>query len=105
MAPVSTRGRGRSDDESDKVVQTDPVLIRRDRIRMLCELGSRIGYSCFAAAMVLFFVALIAGFPSWIVTIIIAAMAVGSITLLPAIVFGYGVKAADAEDRGEKFGY
>jgi len=25
--------------------------------------------------------------------------------LLPAIVFGYGVKAADAEDRGEKFGY
>ena len=55
--------------------------------------------------MLLFVVAFIADFPSWIVTVIIAAMVLGSVTLLPAIVFGYGVKAADAEDRGEKFGY
>ena len=84
---------------------SDPVLARRDRIRKLCELGSKVGYSCFGAAMLLFVVAFIADFPSWIVTIIIAAMVLGSVTLLPAIVFGYGVKAADAEDRGEKFGY
>ncbi|KLR60541.1 hypothetical protein IMCC26207_10954 [Actinobacteria bacterium IMCC26207] len=84
---------------------SDPVLARRDRIRKLCELGSKIGYSCFGVAMLLFVVAFIADFPSWIVTVIIAAMVLGSVTLLPAIVFGYGVKAADAEDRGEKFGY
>ncbi len=84
---------------------SDPVLERRDRIRKLCELGSKIGYSCFGVAMLLFVIAFIADFPSWIVTIIIAAMILGSVTLLPAIVFGYGVKAADAEDRGEKFGY
>jgi hypothetical protein len=84
---------------------SDPVLERRDRIRKLCELGSKIGYSCFGVAMLLFVVAFIADFPSWIVTVIIAAMVLGSVTLLPAIVFGYGVKAADAEDRGEKFGY
>jgi hypothetical protein len=84
---------------------SDPVLARRSRIRKLCELGSKIGYSCFGVAMLLFVVAFIADFPSWIVTIIIAAMILGSVTLLPAIVFGYGVKAADAEDRGEKFGY
>ncbi len=84
---------------------SDPVLERRERIRKLCELGSKIGYSCFAVAMLLFVVAFIADFPSWIVTVIIAAMVLGSVTLLPAIVFGYGVKAADAEDRGEKFGY
>ncbi|CAB4714935.1 MAG: hypothetical protein F2942_03110 [Actinobacteria bacterium] len=84
---------------------SDPVLARRDRIRKLCELGSKVGYSCFGAAMLLFVVAFIADFPSWIVTVIIAAMVLGSVTLLPAIVFGYGVKAADAEDRGEKFGY
>ena len=84
---------------------SDPVLERRDRIRKLCELGSKVGYSCFGVAMLLFVVAFIADFPSWIVTIIIAAMVLGSVTLLPAIVFGYGVKAADAEDRGEKFGY
>lgn len=85
--------------------QDDPVLAKRERIRKLSDLGSRIGYSCFGAAVVLFVVAFILDFPSWIVTVILAAMAVGSITLLPAIVFGYGVKAADAEDRGEKFGY
>lgn len=84
---------------------SDPVLARRDRIRKLCELGSKVGYSCFGAAMLLFVVAFLADFPSWIVTVIIAAMVLGSVTLLPAIVFGYGVKAADAEDRGEKFGY
>jgi hypothetical protein len=84
---------------------SDPVLEKRERIRKLCELGSKIGYSCFGAAMLLFVIAFIADFPSWIVTVIIAAMVLGSVTLLPAIVFGYGVKAADAEDRGEKFGY
>ncbi len=84
---------------------SDPVLEKRERIRKLCELGSKSGYSCFAAAMLLFVIAFIADFPSWIVSVIIAAMILGSVTLLPAIVFGYGVKAADAEDRGEKFGY
>lgn len=83
----------------------DPVLARRERIRRLAELGQRIGYSCFALAVVLFVVAFIVQFPAWLVTIIIAAMVVGSLVLAPSIVFAYGVKAADAEDRGEKFGY
>lgn len=84
---------------------SDPVLERRERIRRWSDLGKRIGYSCFAAAVVLFVVAFIAQFPSWLVTMIVAAMVLGSIVLPPAIVFGYGVKAADAEDRGEPFGY
>ena len=83
----------------------DPVLARRERIRRLCDLGQRVGYSCFALAVVLFVVAFIAQFPSWLGTVIIAAMVIGALVLAPAIVFGYGVKAADAEDRGEKFGY
>ncbi|MHB1140115.1 MAG: hypothetical protein ACYC2O_14250 [Microthrixaceae bacterium] len=83
----------------------DPVLRKRERIRRLSELGSRIGYSCFGGAVLLFVVAFILDFPAWLVTVIVTLMAVGSLTLLPAIVLGYGVKAADAEDRGEKFGY
>lgn len=83
----------------------DPVLVRRERIRRFCDIGSRIGYSCFGAAVVLFVVAFIVQFPAWLVAVIVALMVAGSITLLPAIVLGYGVKAADAEDRGEKFGY
>ena len=83
----------------------DPVLVRRERIRTLCDLGQRVGYSCFALAVVLFVVAFFAQFPSWLVAVIIASMVVGSLVLAPSIVFAYGVKAADADDRGEKFGY
>jgi len=83
----------------------DPVLARRERIRRWTELGTRVGYACFGAAVVLFVVAFIAQFPSWLVTLVIACMVAGSIVLPPAIVLGYGAKAADAEDRGEKFGY
>ena len=84
---------------------SDPVLARRERIRKLSDLGQRFGYACFALAVVLFVVAFLAQFPSWLVTVIIAAMVVGSIVLAPSIVFVYGVKAADADDKGEKFGY
>lgn len=83
----------------------DPVIVRRERIKRLCDLGQRIGYGCFGLALVLFFIALMTGFPAPLVVVVIAAMAVGSVVLLPAIILGYGVKAADAEDRGEKFGY
>lgn len=85
--------------------ETDPVLARRDRIRRLAEAGQRVGYACFALAVVLFVVAFVVQFPAWMVSIIIGLMVLGSLTLAPAIVFSYGVKAADAEDRGEKFGY
>jgi hypothetical protein len=84
---------------------TDPVIVRRERIRRLVEFGRRIGYSCFATAMVLFVAAFLLDFPSALVSIIVGCLVVGTITLPPAIVFGYGIKAADAEDRGEKFGY
>lgn len=87
------------------VAPTDPVLRRRERIRRFCDLGKRIGYSAFTAAMVLFFVALVLDFPAWLVSVIVACLVVGCIALPPAIVLGYGIKAADAEDRGEKFGY
>lgn len=83
----------------------DPVLVRRERIRRLTDLGKRIGYLAVAAAVVLFVAAFIADFPAWLVTVIVACLVVACVTLPPAIVLGYGIKAADAEDRGEKFGY
>ena len=83
----------------------DPVLARRERIRRLADLGKRVGYTSVAAAVVLFVVAFIADFPAWLVSVIVACLVVACIALPPAIVLGYGIKAADAEDRGEKFGY
>jgi hypothetical protein len=68
-------------------------------MRRFAEVGQRFGYSLFGIAVLLFFVGFPAGFPSWLITGIILCLAVGSIVLAPAIVIGYGVKAADREDR------
>jgi hypothetical protein len=75
------------------------VRARRARIARLVELGQRVGYGLFGFAIALFFVGFAAGFSSTIVTIIIAALLIGSLVLAPAIVFGYAVKAAEREDR------
>jgi hypothetical protein len=83
----------------------DPILARRHRIARLAELGQRVGYLLFGAAIVAFFVAFFAGFRPGYVTFIVACMAVGSVFLAPAIVAGYAVKAAEREDRGEPHGH
>ncbi len=77
----------------------DPVLQRRQRIAGLVALGKRAGYGLFAVAVVLFFAGFTAGFTSTLTTAIIAALVVGSIVLAPAIVFGYGIKAAERDER------
>lgn len=90
MAPVTGEDQGRGE---------DPVLRRREQIRHLTDLGQKVGYLLFGLAMVLFVVGFIAGFESIVVTLIVACLVVGSCVLAPAIVFAYGVKAADREDR------
>ena len=77
----------------------DPVLARRRRIARAAEVGQRAGYGLFALAVVLFVVGFAAGFTPVVVTAVVAALAVGSVLLAPAIVAGYAVKAAEREDR------
>ncbi len=78
----------------------DPeTAARRVRIRRLVQLGKRIGYGLFLYAVGAFVVGAIAGFSVPLVDSIVAAMLVGSIALIPAIVFGYGLRAAERDDR------
>lgn len=77
----------------------DPTLARRARIAHLTELGQRVGYGLFAAAMLAFVIGAAAGFSNLDVVVVVACLAVGSAVLAPAIVFGYAVKAAEREDR------
>ena len=77
----------------------DPVLHRRAQAARAAEIGQRAGYGCFAAAVVLFVIALATGFPRWAATAVIAAIVAGSLVLAPAIVIGYAVRAAEQEDR------
>lgn len=75
------------------------MLVRRRQIARWADLGQRAGYGLFGLAIVLFVVAAITDLPSAIVTAIIVTMVLGSLVLAPAIVVGYGVRAADREDR------
>ena len=77
----------------------DPVRDRRARIDRASRLGQRVGYGCYAVAVIAFFVGFATDNSTALVTLIVAALAVGSVTLLPAIILGYAVKAAEREDR------
>ena len=77
----------------------DPVRTRRARIDHLTRLGKRVGYGCYGVAVVAFFMGFASSYSSALVAVIVAGLVVGSVTLLPAIIFGYAVKAAEREDR------
>ena len=83
----------------------DPVLARRARISRLVDTGQRIGYSLWLVAIVVFVIGAVTRFRPAMVTIVIGCLAAGSALLAPAIVIGYGVKAADRADRGEPDGH
>ncbi|MFN8025545.1 MAG: hypothetical protein U0W40_04040 [Acidimicrobiia bacterium] len=84
---------------SEPADTVDPVILKRRRIRHWVGLAKRVGYTLLLVAIVGFFVALFTGFPGWIVTVIVVAL-VGACIILPVpIVLGYGLRAADREDR------
>ena len=78
---------------------TDPVRERRARIARASQLAQRVGYSCFALAVGTFFVGLATEYSTAVVALVVASLVAGSITLLPAIVLGYAVKAAERDER------
>lgn len=85
--------------EPDPGRAPDPVLAKRAKIARWVELGQRIGYGLFGVAIVAFIWGALAGYSDTITAVVGVSMLVGSVILAPAIVFGYGVKAADRDDR------
>lgn len=78
---------------------SDSVLTKRIRIASWVSYGQRLGYGLFGVAVVAFFVGFFAGFTGAVATLVVTCLVVGSLVLAPAIVFGYGVKAAHRADR------
>jgi len=78
---------------------TDPVLARRARIARLVTIGQRVGYGALLLAIVAFVVGLVESFPAWSVTATIVGLVVAIVVLPVPIVLGYGVKAAEREER------
>ncbi len=78
----------------------DPVVERRARIARAVTIAQRIGYLALVIAVIAFVAAFASGFPGWLVAITIGAL-VAAIVILPVpIIFGYGVRAAEREERG-----
>ena len=78
---------------------SDPVLLRREKIRLLVRIGKSVGYALFLAAIVVFVIARIDGPRDIYVQLLGLFMGVGSLFLAPAIVFGYGIGAAERHDK------
>lgn len=80
--------------------EDDPVLASRARIARIVKLAKRVGYGALLVAMVAFGIGLVAGFPEWSVDLTVAALVVAIVVLPAPIVLGYGIRAAEREERG-----
>ena len=79
--------------------QTDPIAAQRARIGGWVETGRRVGFLALAVAVILFGVALYWDLPGLVVQLIILSLIVASLSLLPSLIVGYGLAAAEREDR------
>jgi hypothetical protein len=77
----------------------DPVRARRRTVARWTRLANRVGYLCFAIAIVTFVIGFIVSFNGAVAAVVVGSMIVGSALLAPAIVLGYAVKAAERDDR------
>jgi hypothetical protein len=81
-------------------MSTDPVRQRREQVARLAAAARKAGWTCFAVACVAFVAGLVIGLNGLVVVIVVGSLAIGSGLLLPAIIVGFGVTAAEREDRG-----
>ena len=78
----------------------DPVRRRRARVGRLAAVARRAGWSFFGLAVVAFVGGLVTGLSGLVVVVVVASLALGSALLLPAIIVGFGVTAAERDDQG-----
>jgi hypothetical protein len=77
----------------------DPVRARRRQVARWSLLANRVGYLFLAVAIAVFVIGFALGFTPAVVAIVVATLFIGSALLLPSIILGYAVKAAEREDR------
>jgi hypothetical protein len=81
-------------------VDSDPVVLRRARIASRVQTAKRIGYGALLVAIVAFGFAIATSFSGVAVVVAIVGLAVAFVVLPIPIVLGYGVRAAEREERG-----
>lgn len=81
----------------------DPILAERAKVAALVSRGMRAGTALYVLASTIFFIGFATGFTKPQTFIIVALLVVGSLLLAPAMVFNYGVKAANRADRDDNW--
>jgi len=81
----------------------DPVLARRAQVARWCAIGKQVGYGLIGLAIVAFIAGAVTNFGTLVVTVVVGSLVLSALALVPAIIFGYGVKMAESEERGEPF--
>jgi hypothetical protein len=79
--------------------ERDPVLAQRTRIARIVQLAKRAGYLALLAAIIGFFSGLALDFPPWTVVLGAGGLVAACVVLPLPIVLGYGIRAAEREDR------
>jgi NADH:ubiquinone oxidoreductase subunit 6 (subunit J) len=77
----------------------DPIAVRRAQIARGVGIVKRLGYSLLLLAVVAFVAAAISGFEGVLVTVTVIALIAACVVLPVPIVMGYGLRAAEREDR------
>ena len=77
----------------------DPIRARRQQVARWSLLANRVGYLFLAVAIAVFIIGFALGFTPPVVSLVVATLVIGSVLLLPSIILGYAVKAAEREDR------
>jgi hypothetical protein len=78
---------------------SDPVAVRRARIGRLAAVGRKAGFALFGIALLVVVVGLFTSLTDTVTAVATACLVVGSLLLAPGIVVGYGVRAAERDDR------
>lgn len=114
VTPGSNVGPGRAGSswgvtggQDTEVTDTDPtpsapdeVRLRRARIARIVSALKRLGYYLLLLAIVAFAVALTTGFEGFWVWVCVASLLIAVVVLPLPIIIGYGIRAAEREDRG-----
>jgi len=78
---------------------TDPIRARRRQVARWSLVANRVGYLFVAVAVAVFIIGFALGFTPPVVAVVVATLLIGCALLLPSIILGYAVKAAEREDR------
>ena len=80
-------------------IDADRVLVQREAIRKKVTLFKRIGYSLMLISIVSVFSCIPLEWPAALVVLSMVSFVASCIILPLPIIFGYGIKAAEREDK------